>query len=158
MLLSTWPRPDNLPAPWLRFWQGVRWWPFGLAAAISIALSFVAPAGRKPFQFDWTLDWAAIEFSAFKEPHIGAAAIVALLAIFATGRRRAWLALLLAVLVGAGWELGQTTVIGHTARLSDLLPDTLGASLGCAWGWAVLWLMEPRPETPEQGAAPESPR
>lgn len=153
-MLSSLPRSDDLPAPWLRLWHGVRWWPFTLAALISIGLSFVAPAGRKPFQFDWSLAWDAIEFSAFKEPHIGAAAIVALLAIFATGRRRPVLALLLSLLVGAGWELGQTTVIGHTARLSDLLPDALGALLGCTWGWAVLWLMEPRPD-PE--AAPESP-
>jgi hypothetical protein len=147
-MLSTFPRHADLPASWLRTWQGLRWWPFALAATISIGLSFTAPLGRKPFQVEWELSWAAIEFSVVKEPHIGAAAIVALLAIFATGRRRGWLALVLAVLVGAGWELGQTTVIGHTARLTDLLPDTLGAAFGCAWGWAVMWLME--------RAAPES--
>gem|GEM_PF-4577379 len=44
---------------------------------------------------------------------------------------------------GWGWELAQSTVIGHQARLADLAPDTVGALLGCIWGACGLWLLEP---------------
>jgi VanZ family protein len=50
-----------------------------------------------------------------------------------------WLwALLLTVAVGACWELAQTTIVGRTARLSDLLPDAVGAALGCLLGAGLL--------------------
>ena len=75
-----------------------------------------------------------------KLPHIGATALVAVLAVLATGRHRWAMALVLTLLVGWGWELGQTTVLGRTARLADLAPDTLGGMLGCAWGTCAVWL------------------
>lgn len=113
-----------------------------LGALISVGLSFDAPLGRKPFQFSWDVSWASLEFSLFKEPHIGASALIGMLAVVAVRRSRWWLALLLSVAVGLGWEIGQTTVIGHTARIADLLPDAIGGALGVVWGTAMLWLAE----------------
>jgi len=137
--------PQRPPSPWaavVAHAVRMRWVPFALAAFISIALSSEAPLGRKPFHFDWDVSWANLEFSLFKEPHIGASALIGMLAVVAL-RRGLWsLALLLTVAVGLGWELGQTTVIGHSARLADLLPDALGGALGVAWGCAMLWLAE----------------
>lgn len=126
----------------MRAWPALRWLPFVLGALLSIAISFAAPDGRKPFHIDWDFSAAALHYSIVKGPHIGASALVALLAVVATGRQRLGLALLLTIAVGWGWELGQTTVIGHQARLSDLAPDAFGAALGYAWGACVMWLGE----------------
>ena len=133
------------PAPWaagMAYAARLRWAPFLLGALISIGLSFEAPLGRKPFRIDWDVSWASLEFSLFKEPHIGASALIGMLAVVAVRRSRWWLALLLAVAVGWGWEMAQTTVIGHSARLADLLPDAIGAAVGVLWGAAMLWLAE----------------
>ena len=121
----------------------LRWLPFIAAALYSVGMSAEAPLGRHPFHVDWSLGADALALSLIKLPHIGTAVLVALLAVWATGRRRWLLALVLTVAVGAGWELAQSTVIGHEARLADLLPDTLGALLGCIWGGCALWLLEP---------------
>ena len=123
-------------------WQTLRWLPFVATALFSLLMSAVAPEGRRPFDFDWSLSAAALEFSIVKLPHIGATAILACLGVLATGRQRWPIALALTVLIGAGWELCQTTVIGHYARLSDLAPDTLGAFIGCMLGAASLWAVE----------------
>lgn len=120
----------------------LRWLPFSTASLASVAMSAHAPDGRKSFHFDPSLAIDALAFSAAKGPHIGAAALLGLLAVLATGRRRLWMAFALTLVVGAGWELGQTTVFGHTARLSDLLPDAIGAAAGCAWGALVTWLLD----------------
>jgi VanZ family protein len=126
-------------------WQTLRWMPFVATALFSLVMSAVAPDGRRPFDFDWSLSAAALEFSIVKLPHIGATAILACLGVLATGRQRWPLALALTVLTGAGWELCQTTVIGHYARLSDLAPDTLGAFIGSILGAASLWAVELSP-------------
>ena len=112
----------------------LRWLPFMVVALLSIVIAAWAPLGRKPFQLDWNLSAATLAFSIQKSPHIVACAVLALLAVVAAGRRRLPLAFALAVLVGAGWELAQTTVVGHAARLADLAPDALGAILGCLIG------------------------
>lgn len=112
----------------------LRWLPFIAVAVISIAFAAWAPMGRKPFQLEWDLSTPALLFSVQKVPHIAACAMLALLAMLAAGRSRLFLAFALAVLVGGTWELAQTTVVGHTARLADLAPDTVGAILGCGWG------------------------
>jgi VanZ family protein len=111
----------------------------------SLVLSAMAPDGRHPFAIDWHVDTAEIAFSIVKAPHIGATALLALLALLGTGRERWLWALVSCVLVGAGWELCQTTVIGHTARLADLAPDALGAGLGCLLGTAAAWTMDTLP-------------
>ena len=123
-------------------WRMLRWLPFAAAALFSLVMSAMAPDGRRPFHIDWSLSMDALEFSIVKAPHISACAVLALLAVMATGRQRWPLALLLTVAVGAGWEICQTTVIGHYARLSDLAPDTLGAAIGCLLGAASLWTIE----------------
>ena len=126
-------------------WQLLRWLPFVGVALFSLVMSAMAPDGRRPFHFDWSLSVAALEFSIVKTPHIAATAFLAVLAMFATGRQRWVLAFTLTVLVGWGWEFGQTTVIGHSARLSDLAPDALGAMLGCAIGTLALSLLDSMP-------------
>ena len=126
-------------------WPHLRWLPFLAAALLSLALAGLAPDGRRPFHIDWGLSLDALEFSIVKAPHIGASALLAVLGVLGAGRPRWLLALALTVLIGAGWELAQTTVIGHFARLSDLAPDSLGALLGCAAGVALLRLVEPTP-------------
>jgi hypothetical protein len=139
------PASPNAPALTDRQWQVLRWLPFVATALFSLVMSLHAPAGRRPFHIDWSLSAAALEFSIAKMPHISATAVLALLGVLATGRQRWLLALALTVLVGAGWELCQTTVIGHYARLADLAPDTLGAFIGCLLGIASLWAIEPAP-------------
>ena len=124
-------------------WQALRWLPFMSTALFSLAMSALAPDGRRPFHIDWTLSVATLEFSIVKAPHIGATAVLAFLGVLGSGRDRWPLALGLTVLVGAGWELCQTTVIGHYARLSDLAPDTLGAAIGCLLAAAAMWTLEP---------------
>lgn len=119
-----------------------RWLPFSAAALLSIAASALAPLGRKAFFIDADLGWHALAFSLAKGPHVGAAALLALLAVVATGRRRLRLAFVLTMATGACWELGQATVIGHTGRLADLAPDALGAFAGCVWGAIVMRLVE----------------
>jgi VanZ family protein len=114
----------------------LRWLPFLAVALLSIAVAAWAPLGRKPFHLDWNLSAAALAFSLQKPPHIVACAVLALLAAVAAGRRRLPLAFALAVLVGACWELAQTTVVGHAARLADLAPDAVGAVFGCLVGGA----------------------
>ena len=126
-------------------WPAIRWLPFVAAALLSLMLAAAAPDGRKPFYIDWSLSRDALAFSIFKLPHIGASALLAVLAVFATGRSRWPLSLGLTVLVGWGWELSQTTVAGHHARLSDLAPDTLGALLGCMLGCYALRRFESTP-------------
>lgn len=133
-----------MAAPLARHWQQLRWLPFALAAAASIAIAALAPDGRKPFQIEWALSLDALTTSLNKGPHVGASALVALFAVVATGRMRLALAFCLTMLVGAGWELAQTTVIGHRARMSDLAPDAFGALLGCGWGACMMWLTEPQ--------------
>jgi VanZ family protein len=123
-------------------WRLLRWLPFVATALFSLLMSAVAPDGRRPFDIDWTLSAATLEFSIVKLPHIGATAVLACLGVLATGRERWPIALGLTVLIGAGWELCQTTVIGHYARLSDLAPDTLGAFMGCMLAAASLWVVE----------------
>jgi VanZ family protein len=126
-------------------WRALRWLPFAAAALFSLAMSALAPEGRRPFDIDWSLSAATLELSVIKAPHIGACALLALLGVLGAGARGWPLALLLTVLVGAGWELCQTTVIGHSARLADLAPDSLGALIGCGLGVASLWLIAAPP-------------
>ncbi|HEY0857847.1 MAG TPA: VanZ family protein [Albitalea sp.] len=121
-------------APWLL----LRWLPFAAAAVFSLVMASQAPEGRHAFDIDWSLGRDALALSIVKAPHIGAGAALALLAVLATGRERWRVALLLTVVVGAGWEFCQSTVVGRFARASDLAPDAVGALLGCTVGLASL--------------------
>ena len=128
-------------------WRTLRWLPFVATALFSLVMSALAPDGRRPFHIDWSLSLDALEFSIVKAPHISACALLAALAVLGAGRQRWPIALMLTVGVGAGWELCQTTVIGHYARLSDLAPDTLGALIGCMLATATLWTIDSWPAT-----------
>jgi hypothetical protein len=63
-----------------------------------------------------------------KTPHLKSIAVLVVLALVAVGVRRWKTAWAMAVLVGFGWELAETTVVGHSARLADLAPDVVSAS------------------------------
>ena len=130
----------------------LRWLPFLAVALLSIALAAWAPLGRKPFQLDWSLSAAALSLSIQKPQHILACAVLAPLAVLATGRRLA-LAFALVVLVGGCWELVQTTVVGHAARLADLAPDALGAVVGCM----LAALLNSAPATQPRGRRVDTP-
>jgi VanZ family protein len=104
--------------------------PFWMLAFASILVAFHAPYGRKPFYFNWDLSWEMIEFSIYKPLHIVACALLMVLGVLAYQWKRWWLAAVLTMLVGLGWEIAQTTVAGHNARIADLIPDFLGVVLG----------------------------
>ncbi len=108
----------------------IRIMPFWMLAFASILMAFRAPYGRKPFEFNLDLSLEMIEFSAWKPLHIVACALLMVLGVLAYKWQRWWLAALLTMLVGLSWELAQTTVAGHNARLADLIPDFLGVALG----------------------------
>ena len=80
---------------------------------------------------DFTVTPEAIANALTKAPHIAAMAMLLVLAVFATGYSRIWLAAVLTFLVGVSWELVQTTVIGHNPRIAALFPNLVGIAL--AW-------------------------
>jgi VanZ family protein len=104
----------------------IRWLPFAYVVCSSVWVTSRAPRGRKPFTFDVDMSVEAMGRALTKVPHMTSSAIVFLIALLATGTRRIWLAVGLSLMVGLIWELAQTTVVGHNARLADLLPDMVG--------------------------------
>lgn len=103
--------------------RGLRAIPFLAFGAASVWLAARAPNGRKPFTiaFDFSLD--ALLLALTKWPHMASMAFLYLLALIAAGLQRSILAATLVFGVGVGWELAQSTVIGHNARIADLLPN-----------------------------------
>lgn len=82
--------------------------------------------------------------------------VLFLLALLAVGMARAGLAAGLTVAAGVGWEVAETTVVGHHAALVDLLPDLVAVLAA----WLVVAAVDParsragrRPVT----AVPETP-
>ena len=104
--------------------------PFWMLACVTMLVAYRAPYGRRPAQFDWDISWAAIEWSLYKPLHILMCTALMVLGVLAYKWKRWWLAALLTMLVGLGWEIAQTTVAGHNPRLADLAPDFLGVVLG----------------------------
>jgi len=104
--------------------------PFWMLAFASILIAYRAPYGRKPYYFSFDISWDAILFSAFKPLHILGCAVLMVAGVLAYKWKRWWLAGLLTMIVGLGWEIAQTTVSGHHARIADLIPDFLGVVLG----------------------------
>jgi len=104
--------------------------PFWMLAFASIMIAYRAPYGRKPFEFNLDMSWDSILFSAFKPLHILGCATLMVAGVLAYKWKRWWLAALLTMAVGLGWEIAQTTVSGHHARIADLIPDFLGVVLG----------------------------
>ena len=116
--------------------------PFVILAGASVWAALRAPAGRKPFSFDCDLSLGAINDGLANPRHMWASGVLLVAAVIATGLRRIPLAIGMTVLVGSAWEAAQTTVVGHYARLRDLLPDLVGALAAAVivrlLGWA--WL------------------
>jgi VanZ family protein len=104
--------------------------PFTALALASIWAANRAPDGRRPPQMDFTMTPEAIANALTKMPHIASMAMLFVLAVLATGYSRIWLAAVLTFLVGVTWELVQTTVIGHNARIADIFPNLVGIALG----------------------------
>lgn len=104
--------------------------PFWLLAALTMIIAYRAPYGRRPAEFDFDMSLEAIEWSLYKPLHIAACALLMVLGVLAYKWKRWWLAAVLTMLIGLGWEIAQTTVVGHSPRLADLVPDFLGVVLG----------------------------
>jgi VanZ family protein len=105
--------------------------PFVALSLASIWAAGRAPYGRRPPQMDFTITPEAIANALTKTPHISSMAVLFVFALVGTGYSRSWLAALLTFLVGVGWELMQTTVIGHNPRVVDIFPNLVG--IGLAW-------------------------
>lgn len=118
-----------------RLWAVLRVPPFAVLATASIWRAGQAPAGRRAPEFDWTITATIAVHALSKIPHITWMAVLFLLALLAVGPVRAGLAAVLTFAVGVGWELAETTVIGHHAGVVDLLPDLVAVAV--AW-WITI--------------------
>lgn len=105
--------------------------PFVVCAGLSIWVAGRAPSGRRAPQFDWSVDLSAVARAVTKVPHMKWMVVLFLLALLAVGFRRSGTAAGLTLAVGVGWELAETTVVGHHAALVDLLPD--GVTVLAVW-------------------------
>jgi hypothetical protein len=114
---------------WRAAWAAGRAAPFVMFAVAGIWRAGQAPAGRHPPQFDWTVSGAAAGRALTKFPHLKWAVVLFVLAVVAVGAARALLAGAMALATTVGWELAETTVVGHHASLIDLLPDLVGIVL-----------------------------
>jgi VanZ family protein len=104
--------------------------PFWMLAFASILVAHRAPYGRKPFEFNLDLSWETIEFSIYKPLHILVCALLMVLGVLAYRWKHWPVAAVLTMTVGLCWEIAQSTVVGHNARLADLVPDFMGVVLG----------------------------
>ena len=116
--------------------------PFACLAALSLWVAGRSPLGRKPFQFDWTISGSELAQVVTKAPHLISTAAFFLLATLAVGTNRLLLAFGLTMLVGVGWELAETTVVGHHARLIDLAPDLIGTLIGLLFVIVARWVVQ----------------
>jgi hypothetical protein len=101
--------------------------PFAIFASLCIWDAARAPEGRRPFQFEVNLSPGAMGLALTKTKHMTVVAVLFLLATLATGTGRLRVAFLITNLVGLTWELAQTTVVGHSARVADLGPNVVVA-------------------------------
>jgi hypothetical protein len=105
--------------------------PFAVFASLCIWDAARAPLGRHRFELAMDVSPAAIALALTKAKHMTVVAVVFLLATLAVGLNRLGLAFALTNAVGLTWELAQTTVVGHSARVADLAPNVVVAG-GCA--------------------------
>jgi hypothetical protein len=116
--------------------------PFACLAILSLWVAGSSPLGRKPFQFDWTISASELARVVTKVPHLRATAVLFLLATLAVGSNRLLMAFGITMLVGAGWELAETTVLGHHARLIDLVPDLIGTLTALVFVLLARWVVQ----------------
>jgi hypothetical protein len=118
-----------------------RWVPFAVVSIASLWASARTTEGYRDPIFDWDISWPAIANALTKMPHISSMLMIFLLAALAVGAGRLWLAALLTLAVGIGWEVVQMPTIGNNPRLADLAPDLVGIGIG--WmivaSGAMLW-------------------
>ena len=105
----------------------LRFIPLVTLAIISLWVAAGLSLQRRPFHFDYDVSSYALQSSLQKVEHFKATTLVFLLAWLAFGHRRLGSAFVLTMLVGLGWEIAESTAVGHTARLSDLAPDLVAA-------------------------------
>jgi hypothetical protein len=48
------------------------------------------------------------------------------------------------MLVGVGWELAETTVVGHYARVADLAPNIVSGAVSLAAIAGIRWMIKRR--------------
>ena len=119
-------RPIRSWSTWLRAA------PFIVFGALSIWIAFRAPQGRRAFSFDLSVVPADLARSMTKVPHLIGSAVLFWLAALAFGPRHLGRAFVATMLLGVSWELGESTVVGHFARVADLAPDLVGATVALA--------------------------
>ena len=112
--------------------RSIRALPFVVFASLCIWDAARAPLGRHPFELATDVSPAALALALTKTKHMTVVALVFLLALLAVGLDRPWLAFVLTNAVGLTWELAQTTVVGHSARVADLAPNVVVAGGGVA--------------------------
>lgn len=118
--------------------------PFVIVAALSIFVAAQAPYGRKPFKIDLSISPDDLAWSMTKVAHLRSIAIIFLLAVVAVGTQRLVLAFALTMLVGVGWELAETTVVRHHARLADLAPNLVSGLVSLAVIAGIRWIFQAR--------------
>jgi hypothetical protein len=123
---------------WLRI---TRFLPFAIVSILSLVAASRAPHGRKPIQVDLSLARVDLARSMTKIPHLRSIAVIFLLAALAFGTQRLIVAFAATMLVGVGWEIGETTVIGHYARLADLAPNLVAGVVCLAVIAGVRWIL-----------------
>lgn len=116
--------------------------PFACLVVLSLWVAGRSPLGRKPFQFDWSISGSELARVVTRVPHLRATAVLFLLATLAVGSNRLLLAFVLTMLVGVGWELAETTVVGHHARLIDLVPDLIGTLTALVFVVLARWVVQ----------------
>ncbi len=113
-----------------------RWVPFAFISIASLWASAQTTQGYRDPIFDWDISWPAIANALSKMPHVGSMFMIFLFAALAVGVGRLWLAALLTLVVGIGWEAVQMPTIGNNPRLADLAPDLVGIGIG----WVIVAL------------------
>ena len=100
----------------LRTKSVLRWMPFVALTGVSFWVASGLPGPRAPFHVDWSLSWASLQVSLGKAKHYESIALHFGLALVAVGLRRSILAFWLTMIVGLGWEVAESTAVGHHAR------------------------------------------
>jgi hypothetical protein len=118
--------------------------PFVIVAALSIFVAAQAPHGRKPFAIDFSISLPDLARSMTKVAHLRSIAVIFLLAVLAVGTQRLMLAFTLTMLVGVGWELAESTVVRHYARLADLAPNLVSGLASLAVIAGIRWVFQAR--------------
>ena len=113
-----------------------RWVPFAVISIASLWASAQTTQGYRDPTFAWDISWPAIANALTKMPHVGSMFMIFIFAALAVGVGRLWLAALLTLVVGIGWEVVQMPTISNNPRLADLAPDLVGIGIG----WVIVAL------------------